>query len=694
MPGMYIFRTRKDTSPAPRGVLRKMHICLSMKKLLGLMLPLMLAVGMAQPSLAQLRTGAGYDCEEEIFPRYDKATRTYGYVNMVGIWRVDPAFTKAERFSGKLAVVQRGTKFGLLNCQGNLVANTIYDEIQNFVNGRGWARQGTLWGLLDDKGRLVVPPAFEDIRPVTPRNELTWVKKKGVWGIFSKDRIKMVVEPRYDACRSLSDSLGLGLQGGYVSPIYLGTGQVIYDSCAFFTKAGGNTYRFSYRGKEGLMEATGTVLMRPEYERIENYTNYILAKKHGKWAVATLLGKLETALEYDSLAGSDGVLIAGKKGIKWGFMLPTGKTFLPLEYDGAVPEHAQYYAVKKGTGNKAWALNKVSDKLTDSDFAYYGISFPFGNKAVVLAVNDSVSIMMSLQSGQLYPEEFTLFSWGDSTNYVDVMRGSFHGTIKHGMVYLPDFNLSLPMQYPSFVFCAGYKIVRVKESQGCGLLNLSNKKYIIKPEYTFVTELEGTSNFIAGKDGKSYIFNGQGKQLAVFDADFVEYYKSGIYRLKRDTKYGLIQAPDKIILKPQFDKLKLAGTVKERGNLPLIAFRKHKAQLYAADGKEISATYDSIYYVGQSFFSAKKGNSYFFLNSAGKEVNAEPYDQIYAFTEGLCLVVDKGKKTYLNRSLKPAFILPLEEAGSYLDGAARVKLAGQDHYVLINKAGKTVQILP
>lgn len=688
---------RYHAGPAPRFTI--VHICLVMRKLLAL--ALLLA---SYPALAQLRTGAGYDCEEELFPRYDKATRTFGYVNMVGQWRVEPVFTKAERFQGRLAVVQRGTKFGLLNCQGQLAANTIYDEIQNFVNGRGWARQGTLWGLLDEKGRLVVPPAFEDIRPVAPRNELTWVKKKGIWGVFSKDRLKMLVEPRYDACRSLSDSLGLGLRSGYIAPIYLGTGQVIYDSCTIFDKAGGNTYRFTYRKKDGLMSADGSVLMRPEYDTIRPFKNYILACKSGHWAVASLLGKLETGFDFDAVKGSEALLIAARKGGKWGYVLPSGKVYVPFEYEDAITAHGLYYGLRRGKGPNAAALLKTDEKMKPEDFKYRYVSIPFPEYPVVnLYLNDSAWELLDMRSGKKYPSKLTGVSFMDydprflMIDYAGEGRNpnDTSAPVARGFLDLKNFDRYLLPETGAFPILLRDSYVRTGKSGALGLINIDTKATIIPRQYDYIYAIEGTTYFAAGKrsDFQTTVYNETGKVLFTFGpTNDLAAYKPGYYVFRRDyKKSGLLKAPDQIIIKPEYDRLTPSGGLGEREGLPLIAKKKGKFSLLSAEGKELSESYDSLAYIGQAYYVARTKAGFQLLDRAGKEIPNQTYESVGRFADGLLLVTTGGKPSYLNRSLKPAFTLPLETADPFENGTARVKTGGR--YVRINKQGKIVQLL-
>ncbi|HRH35891.1 MAG TPA: WG repeat-containing protein, partial [Catalimonadaceae bacterium] len=162
------------------------------------------------PSVSQT-----FDCEEELFSKKDKKTRLFGYVNMLGEYRVPPTFLKAMPFSGKYAVVQQGKKFGVINCEGILVVPADYDEIASFINGKGWMKTNNLWGLVDFKGKILIQPTYEEVQEINTFNgTVTWVKKGGLWGLISRETGRMLVAPSYEAISTLSDSAGIGRKNG------------------------------------------------------------------------------------------------------------------------------------------------------------------------------------------------------------------------------------------------------------------------------------------------------------------------------------------------------------------------------------------------------------------------------------------------------------------------------------------------
>jgi hypothetical protein len=108
-------------------------------------LPLILAIliGCTFPSFGQ-----SYDCEEELFSKKDKQTRLFGYVNAIGEYRIPPAFLKAMPFVGRNAIVQKGKRFGVINCEGILVVPAEYEEIASFSNGKRWIKKAGIFHTL------------------------------------------------------------------------------------------------------------------------------------------------------------------------------------------------------------------------------------------------------------------------------------------------------------------------------------------------------------------------------------------------------------------------------------------------------------------------------------------------------------------------------------------------------------------
>jgi hypothetical protein len=100
----------------------------------------------------------------------------WGFINQKGNFAIPPRYNVAEKFSEGLAlictlkdyyvmkdgrVVKR--KFGLIDREGNIVLDTIYDVIGNFVNGYARVRIDHKTGMIDNKGKLILKPEWEEV---------------------------------------------------------------------------------------------------------------------------------------------------------------------------------------------------------------------------------------------------------------------------------------------------------------------------------------------------------------------------------------------------------------------------------------------------------------------------------------------------------------------------------------------------
>jgi|GEM_PF-5771862 len=663
------------------------HIC-SMIKKLALMAFFCLSIlqAWAQPS-----SGASYDCEEQLFARFDKTTRRWGYKNIVGEWRVEPSFDQAAAFAGKLAIVQRGTKYGIINCEGYLVAGTQYDEIQNYVNGRGWARVGPLWGVLDEKGRLFVPPAFEEIRPISPRHDYSWVKKKGLWGIFYKERGKMLVEPQYDGFRNISDSLVLGLKAGFVSLVYVGSGQAIYDSCSQVAQTVGNKYRFLYRNKWGIIDASGNVKLRPEYDSLLHYTQYYLLQKGGLWGIADATVKITTPPTYQYARGAEGTLIAVARNKKWGLVLPSGQEVVPVVYADALPQWGKYYALRKEGKDSSWALMRKDLRLKNDQYIYRNVRYLSPSPLAEATQSDGLHKLVHLNTGIAYPDAYTglvkdvgsvIYPYKIGATPTDTLWGMLQ---KEGTG--PDLPLSADDRYR--MLRLGFATAGKGANQG--ILSLATKQLVVSKNHTDIDIPAGTNLFRAHRSDSTFLFSETGRKTFSFSCQNAWPLGTNLYILQKDGLFGLLHKNGKMVLKPTFETLNATTTGADADKFPLIAQRKKQFLLVSTTGEKITDTYDTLYAIGQALYAAKKEGTLSLLDKQGKPVQAGPFMQVLPFAEGLLLVQDAQGWHYLNKTLKPAITQTYTAATPFANGQARVQQGGKSY--IINKAGKILEMV-
>ena len=60
----------------------------------------------------------------------------YGYYLVTGYWITDPEFTEAYAFSGNVAVVKKGGRYGVIDTEGNFIIPAVFDSITD-MDGTG-----------------------------------------------------------------------------------------------------------------------------------------------------------------------------------------------------------------------------------------------------------------------------------------------------------------------------------------------------------------------------------------------------------------------------------------------------------------------------------------------------------------------------------------------------------------------------
>lgn len=130
-----------------------------------------------------------------------KANGKYGVINLKGNWIHPPQWDAANTFGYTgtrwLAAVKVGSKWGILNEQGQ-VRQTNFEELLFFSkHGLAPAKQNGKWGLVDEFGYFVISPVFDMISWSFSGTGNVAAKLNGRWGVINKNgeiRIPFVYE--------------------------------------------------------------------------------------------------------------------------------------------------------------------------------------------------------------------------------------------------------------------------------------------------------------------------------------------------------------------------------------------------------------------------------------------------------------------------------------------------------------------
>ena len=67
-------------------------------------------------------------------------------------------FDDCKRITQNLIAIRKDLKWGFINCEGNIVIEKFFDEVEGFT-----VRKGNKWGMIDEKGNFLIAPQFQEI---------------------------------------------------------------------------------------------------------------------------------------------------------------------------------------------------------------------------------------------------------------------------------------------------------------------------------------------------------------------------------------------------------------------------------------------------------------------------------------------------------------------------------------------------
>ena len=144
--------------------------------------------------------------------------------------------------------VKKGGKWGLLDKQGNVLCEPMYNDISNFQNGTAVAHLDNKAMLINTNGEIVKIYDYNRVVPLP--NGYAQVMQNNKWGLINPDG-EEVVEPKYDE-----------LHANFIDNHYA---------------------RVCIRGKWGIINYDGVELVAPKYDDIEDCDDIIYVRKDGKW---------------------------------------------------------------------------------------------------------------------------------------------------------------------------------------------------------------------------------------------------------------------------------------------------------------------------------------------------------------------------------------------------------------------------
>lgn len=224
----------------------------------------------------------------------------------------------------KFIPVRINKKIGLINSKGDEIIPVKYDYVNRaFSHGFSKVSIGKKMGLFDLNGKMVFPLIYDDI--TVNEDGFHTVQKDGLWGVINR-----------------SHEIILPIAYGDIVRIY---GQnTLRDAALTTTRA---KYCANYKGKEGLLDSTGKIIIPFLYDRIMQITdNSIIASKGEYVGVVDWEGNIIVPFIYSTIVDSRKFYRVHING-KFGTVDNKGKPIIKPVYDQMDYRYGGFLVVTK-----------------------------------------------------------------------------------------------------------------------------------------------------------------------------------------------------------------------------------------------------------------------------------------------------------------------------------------------------------
>jgi len=622
----------------------------------------------------------GYDCDEPLFPRYDRKARLWGYTGVSRQFVIPPTYTKAYVHEERYAIVLMGMKYGVIDCNGTLVVPAEYEDIDYFNVGRGWAKKDNLYALINAKNKQLTPHLFSEIKPVTNRGSATWVKKDNKWGFFDKNNVRYIVNPEYDAVNNMSDSAAIVKKGNEFSifdydfnTIVLDKIDVIYNTSEFYMA-------FRRLGKWGVIAKSSRTILTPTYDTVYQEGSFFVTKLKGKYGLYSLRGKQASAEKLEAVGKWNEDYLPYKQGNKWGFARLHKDPLLPAIFDEAgFVQDSVSIVMKDG---KYDLYRVASDRLVATKFAYDSIYRSYKNR-IIVGVKDGQHFVIGNEGNRRQSAAYSYLFAEDSLALMRYKKGAQMGYVNAGTSQeiggLYDF-----VEGQQF----GFGIVTKAGKKG--VINTQGKE-IVGCNYNIIKVLKrGNMVYLqVGNEANFGLIDGLGNRIFPDEFSLISL-EGNFIKVKTKNGYGVTDLKGNYLQKPSFTFM--ANEV-ENGvsgfSFPTVVQQRKKFSILVKPGAEPIGSSDSLKILGDAMFASKEKQGWQLWNAQAQPKGKEYYEAIRPFVGRVAPAKLNGKWGFVSQAgnwvVKPLYdeVLPFEKAFTY------VKL--KEKWGVINMQGQVIQ---
>lgn len=621
-------------------------------------------------------------------------------------------FLNASPFSEGLALITV-RKYGVIDCNGNVVVDPIYDEIEDFREGIAVFSKDGKYGAINEKGRIIAEPIFDQLFS------------------FCEGKARFIIDRKYGYINSF---------GGIIA-----NGQ--FDQAEDFHKG---IALFKSNGKWGAIDSNGNIVLEPTYEKLGYYNgDNLIYKNNGMFGLIDRSGNTIVSAEYEAIKWYLNGYSAFKKNKKWGFIDENGRIVIDAKYDFVYPFS---YGLAHVKINKQWgAININGDIVVEPKFDYIGRSFSDGLKCIKKNnkwgfIDQNGQIVIEPKYENAFPRfkcemavmkldgKTILIDKADNTlayldyDYVDDFHEGAAKVEKNGKYGFIDKtgDLIVDLKYDD-VSCFSEGLAIAKQNNIRRFIN-NNDDIVIDDNFD-LSHIFKNNLAIISKRFFEYV-NANGEVVFLLDCEWCSELRGGVITFKRDGKWGFVDRFGKTIIDPILDHQSgyINCTEKQRS---FYIITKDSKKGFVYNGKlllkpvfeYIIAFNDTIFakangrydifdykgnkikelffdHIGRSDFSGCpkqqefqfcKDGKYGLIDSIGNILLEPKYELLDDVSEGLAAFRKNGKWGYIDYSGKVVIEPGFKVVCPFENGYAKVIPDGNSGKgSLINKLGEVV----
>lgn len=236
---------------------------------------------------------------KEIFTEYDHVEAISNKDTDNNLW-----------YENDVVRVEKNGLYGLIDLSGKELLQCEYAKIEaleGVQNTFKITKDGKV-GIADNKGNVLITPSYAEITSLDKDKSQGFIVKNsdGKYGIVDTAN-KQVLETKYDTVEKIyRNDYYVVTENGKQEVVKKAGDKVLsgnYDKIEAILQNPENGIIYKQKEKYGIMNLSGDVVIKPEYEKLkEGASGSIIAKKDSKYGIIDLQGNQKVEFKYQNLS--------------------------------------------------------------------------------------------------------------------------------------------------------------------------------------------------------------------------------------------------------------------------------------------------------------------------------------------------------------------------------------------------------